>query len=538
MEQAVAVERRDVVVVGAGVAGLHELYRLREMGFDVVAFEKGSAVGGTWYWNRYPGARVDSQYYVYQYWFNAGVLKEWNWSEMFPAQPEVERYLNFVADKLKLKKDIRFNTKVVSARFSERRGRWTIKTDQGNVIDAQHFVCCVGMLSAELDVPFPGADKFKGMICHTSRWPKKAVNFKGKTVGVVGVGATGIQVIQTVASECKQLKVFQRTPQYTIAMNNPKQTKKDCDVRRKDYKQIEKRAFSSFAGFDYDFTNGSFWDYTKEERRKILDRLWEDGSLNFWIGSWFEVFTDEKANQEFSDYVREKIRERVQDPETAEKLMPRDYGFGTRRVPLDGGYFEAYNRSNVELVDAKADPIKCITENGIRLASGKEYKLDILVLATGFDGGSGGFTRIDIRGRNGISLKAKWNEDLRTTLGLQVHGFPNLFTVGAPLAPSAAFCNMMTCLVQQGGWIADTIAYLRDHELKTIEPLKKTEDDWVRHHDELSNMTLVPKTKSWYTGANVKGKSGRLVSYIGGDGAYTQRCNEIRESGYKGFALT
>lgn len=538
MEQATAAERRDVVVVGAGVAGLHELYKLRALGFDVVAFEKGSGVGGTWYWNRYPGARVDSQYYVYQYWFSDEVLKQWSWSEMFPAQPEVERYLNFVADKLELRKDIRFDTRVVSARFSTRRGRWTIRTDRGDVIDAQHFVCCVGMLSAELEVPFPGAKKFRGMICHTARWPKKPVDFRGKTVGVVGVGATGIQVIQTVAPHCRQLKVFQRTPQYTVAMNNPKLTKKDLDARRKDYKQIEKRAFSSFAGFDYDFTNGSFWDYTKEERREILDRLWEDGSLNFWIGSWFEVFTDEKANQEFSDYVREKIRARVKDPQRAEQLMPRDYGFGTRRVPLDSGYFEAYNRDNVELVDVKADPIKCITERGVQLQSGKEYELDILVLATGFDGGSGGFTRIDIRGRGGVSLKAKWNADLRTTLGLQVHGFPNLFTVGAPLAPSAAFCNMMTCLVQQGAWIADTIAYMRDKGIKTLEPLKETEDEWVRHHDELADMTLVPKTKSWYTGANVKGKSGRLVSYIGGDGAYTQRCNAIRESGYKGFALT
>ncbi|MDN5873811.1 MAG: NAD(P)/FAD-dependent oxidoreductase, partial [Sinobacteraceae bacterium] len=515
----------------------HELYRLREMGFDVVGIERGGAVGGTWYWNRYPGARVDSQYYVYQYWFNDEILNEWQWSEMFPAQPETERYLNFVADKLDLRKDFRFNTEVVSAEFDESTKRWTVTTDHGDIIDAQHFVCCVGMLSAGVEPPFPGKEDFKGMICHTSRWPQEAVDFTGKTVGVVGVGATGIQVIQSVAPVCDNLKVFQRTPQYTIAMNNPKLSEKDREQRRAEYPEIRERAFSSFAGFDYDFNNGSFWDHTPEQRRKILDELWEDGSLNFWIGSFFEVFTDEEANKEISDYVRERICERVDDPETAEKLLPRDYGFGTRRVPLDTNYFETYNRDNVELVNVKDDAIERITEKGLRLKSGKEYPLDILVLATGFDGGSGSFTRIDIRGRNGVTLKEKWDADLRTTLGLQVHGFPNLFTVGAPLAPSAAFCNMMTCLVQQGQWVADTIGYLRDNDLQSIEPSKEVEDEWVEHHDEIANMTLVPNTKSWYTGYNIEGKSHRLISYIGGDGAYSQRCEEIRESGYKGFEL-
>ncbi len=532
-------EQFDAVVVGAGLAGLHTLYRLREMGKKVTAFETGGGVGGTWYWNRYPGARVDSQCQVYQYWFSDELLKEWNWSELFPAQPESERYLNHVADKFDLKKDIHFNTRVDKAVYDEAKKVWHITTNKGDTVDAQHFICCVGMLSAAaaLEAPFPGKEKFKGRLFHTAHWPKEPVDFTGKRVGVVGTAATGIQVIQSTAPLCKQLTVFQRTPNYTIPMRNPKLTDADRDALRKEYPEIKKRAFSSFAGFDYDFTNGSFYDHPSEKRREILEALWEEGSLNFWIGSFFEVFTDEVANKEISDFVREKIRERVNDPETAEKLCPKDYGFGTRRVPLETKYYECYNRDNVELVDVKSDPIECITEKGLKLASGKEYELDMLVLATGFDAGSGGFTKIDIRGRNGQSLKDKWDAEIRTTLGLQVHGFPNLFTTGAPLAPSTAFCNMYTCLVQQSDWIIDSIRYLSEHNLKTMEPTAEKEDEWVKHHDELANMTLVTKTDSWYMGANVKGKTRRLLSYIGGDGQYSQFCDELKENGYKGFEL-
>ncbi|MDN5937149.1 MAG: NAD(P)/FAD-dependent oxidoreductase, partial [Salinisphaera sp.] len=417
-----APQQYDAIVVGAGIAGLYTLHRLREMGKKVIAFETGDGVGGTWYWNRYPGARVDSQAYIYQYFFSKELIDEWSWSELFPAQPETERYLNFVADKFDLKKDIQFNTRVDQAVYDEAKRGWQVITDQGDTLFAQHFICCVGMLSAAaaLQAPFPGKENFKGMVCHTARWPKEPVDFAGKRVGVVGTGATGIQVIQTVAPQCENLKVFQLVPEYTIPMRNPALVEEDNEAYRKQAMETRSKVRETFAGFSFDFDNGSFYDYSPEQRNKILEQLWAEGSLFFWIGSFFEVFTDEKANEEISEFVRNKIRARIDDPAVAEKLVPTNYGFGTRRVPLDAGYFEAYNRDNVELVDVSGNAIECITENGLKLANGEEHELDILILATGFDGGSGGFTAIDIHGRKGETLKEYWAKDMSTTFGLQV----------------------------------------------------------------------------------------------------------------------
>lgn len=525
----------DAVVVGAGVAGLYAVYKLREQGLSVRAFEAGTGVGGTWYWNRYPGARVDSQAYIYQYWFSDDLLNEWNWSERFPAQEETERYLNHVADKFDLRRDIQFNTRVTGASFDETTQRWTVATDDGQTVSAQFLIMGTGGLSVPMVPPFPGRERFKGQIVHTAQWPKEGVDFKGKRVGVIGTGATGIQVIQTIADQVGHLTVFQRTANYTIPMRNPKYDDADRAELRAQYPALKKRVQGTFAGFDYDFDSRDFLTLSSEERQKKMQELWDDGSLSFWIGSFQGVFVDEKVNAEFSDFVRQRIRARINDPKVADMLVPTDHGFGTRRVPLETKYYEAFNRDNVTLVDTKATPIECLTEKGIRTSAG-EHELDILIFATGFDAGTGALTKTDIRGRNGLLLRDAWETDgIRTTMGLQVHGYPNLFMTMAPFSPAAAFCNVPTCVQQQVDWITDCIQFVRDQGRHSIEPSQETEAQWVAHHDELANIMLVSKTNSWYMGSNVAGKPRRLLAYAGGVGTYRDKCDQVKASGYEGF---
>jgi acetone monooxygenase (methyl acetate-forming) len=530
-------ESLDAVVIGTGVAGLYQLYKLRdEQRLKVKAFDTASGVGGTWYWNRYPGARFDSEAYIYQYLFSEKLYKGWSWSERFPGQPEIERWLNYVADELDLRKDIRFSTTITSAVFNEATQRWTITTDKGDVIDAQFLITCCGMLSAPLTSVFPGQETFKGVLVHTGRWPKGDIDLKGKRVGVVGNGATGIQVIQTIAGDVGSLKVFVRTPQYIIPMKNPKYEPKDVEAYKARFKEFQETLPFSFTGFEYDFTNGNWKDLSPAERHAVLERIWNEGSLRLWLASFAEMFFEEEVSEEISEFVRKKMRARLMDPKLCETLIPTDYGFGTHRVPLESNYLEAYHRANVELIAVKDNPIERITPEGLRLADGTSYEFDVIILATGFDAGSGALTRIDIRGRDGRSLKDEWSRDIRTTMGLQVHGYPNLFTTGAPLAPSTALCNMTTCLQQQVEWISDCIKYLRKHELRVIEPTKETQDAWVAHHDEIADTTLVTKTHSWYMGSNVEGKPRRLLSYIGGVGTYRKKCDEVAADGYQGFA--
>ena len=530
-------ESLDAVVIGTGVAGLYQLYKLRdEQGLRVKAVDTATGVGGTWYWNRYPGARFDSEAYIYQYLFSEELYKGWSWSERFPGQPEIERWLNYVADKLDLRKDIRFSTTITSAVFNEATQRWTITTDAGDVIDAQFLITCCGMLSAPLTSMFPGQETFKGGLVHTGRWPKENIDLSGKRVGVVGNGATGIQVIQTIAGEVGSLKVFVRTPQYIIPMKNPKYGPKEVEAYKARFQELRETLPFSFTGFEYDFTNGNWKELTQEQRHAVLDKIWNEGSLRLWLASFSEMFFEDDVSEEISEFVRRKMRARLKDPKLCEALIPADYGFGTHRVPLETNYLEAYHRPNVELIRVKENPITRITPEGIQLADGTVHELDVIILATGFDAGSGALTRIDIRGRDGRSLKDEWSRDIRTTMGLQVHGYPNLFTTGAPLAPSTALCNMTTCLQQQVEWISDCIAYLRNNDLSVIEPTKETEDAWVAHHDEIANTTLVTKTNSWYMGSNVDGKPRRLLSYIGGVGPYRKKCDEVASSAYTGFA--
>jgi acetone monooxygenase len=530
-------ESLDAVVIGTGVAGLYQLYKLRdEQGLKVKAVDTATGVGGTWYWNRYPGARFDSEAYIYQYLFSEELYKGWSWSERFPGQPEIEKWLNYVADKLDLRKDIRFSTTVASAVFNEATQRWTITTDTGDTIDAQFLITCCGMLSAPLTSVFPGQDTFKGTLVHTGRYPKEKLDLAGKRVAVVGNGATGIQVIQTIAGEVGSLKVFVRTPQYIIPMKNPKYGPKEVEAYKARFEEFRKTLPHSFTGFEYDFTNGNWKDLTADQRHAVLEKIWNEGSLRLWLASFVEMFFEEDVSEEISEFVRGKMRARLKDPKLCETLIPTDYGFGTHRVPLETNYLEAYHQPNVELVSVKTNPIKRITPHGIELTDGTAYELDVIILATGFDAGSGALTRIDIRGRDGRSLKDEWSRDIRTTMGLQVHGYPNLFTTGAPLAPSTALCNMTTCLQQQVEWISDCIAYLKKNDLRVIEPTKETQDAWVAHHDETADTTLVTKTNSWYMGSNVEGKPRRLLSYIGGVGTYRTKCDEVASSAYPGFA--
>jgi len=481
----------DAVVIGAGVAGLYQLYMLRAQGLETRAYEAGSDVGGTWYWNRYPGAKFDSEAQIYQYLFSEELYKEWTWSEKFPAQPEIESWLHFVTQKLDLRKDIQFDTTIESAHYDTARDRWILKTTGGEIIDTRFLVACCGMLSAPLTNVFPGQDSFEGELYHTARWPKEPVDFAGKRVGVVGIGATGIQVIQSIAGEVDHLKVFVRTPQYCLPMKNPRFDESDVATYHGRFEEIRERIPHTFTGFEHDFEH-TWAELTPEQRRQVLEDTYQDGSLKLWLASFAEIFFDAEVSEQVSEFVREKMRARLNhDPALCDLLIPTDYGFGSKRVPLDSNYLEQYLRDNVEPVNVRDNPIERVTPNGVQTADGSFHELDVLILATGFDAGTGALTRIDIRGRDGRALREEWGRDIRTSLGLQKHGYPNLFMTGAPLAPSAALCNMTTCLQQQTEWINGCIRYARDQGFRVIEPSQAFEDRWVAHHDELADRKSV-----------------------------------------------
>ncbi|ETX28976.1 flavin-containing monooxygenase [Roseivivax isoporae] len=525
----------DALVIGAGVAGLYQLHQLRRQGLDVRAYDNASGPGGTWFWNRYPGAKFDSESYIYQYLFDEDLYRNWTWSERFPGQPEIERWLNYVADALDLRRDIQFETTIVSAHWNEDARRWTVRTDRGEVIDTQFLITCCGMLSAPLEDVFPGHQAFNGQIFHTSRWPHEGVDLAGRRVGVVGIGATGIQVIQTIADQVGHLTVFARTPQYVLPMKNPafENGGASYKARFQEFREVLPRTFT---GFEYDF--GPTWaELSPDDRRQRLEDIHADGSLKLWLASFAEIFFDPAVSEEVSEFVRGKMRMRLKDDRLADILIPKDYGFGTHRVPLETNYLEVYHRDNVELVNVRETPITRVTPDGIELRDGTSYALDVIILATGFDAGTGALTRIDIRGRDGRSLKEEWGRDIRTMMGLQIHGYPNLFTTAVPLAPSAALCNMTTCLQQQTEWISDCIAHVRAKGARVIEPTAEAEEAWVRHHDATANATLISKTDSWYLGSNVPGKPRRVLSYTGGVGTYRAKCAEVAANGYDGFAM-
>jgi cyclohexanone monooxygenase len=527
--------RLDAVVIGAGVAGLCALYRLRELGLTVRVYESASDVGGVWYSNRYPGARFDSESYTYCYSFSQALLDEWNWQERFAAQPEILSYLRHVADRFDLRRDIRFATRVVAAHYDAGDPSWTIETDRGERVRARYLVTAAGGLSVHQLPDIPGIRDFAGQSYHTARWPHEGVSLAGKRVGVIGTGATGIQVIQTIARDVAHLTVFQRTPNYCIPQRNAPLSDAERREIKRNYPSILARCRDSYAGFIHTFDPRSAHEVSAEQRAAKFETLWAQPGFAFWFGNFMDLMTDPKVNVWASDFIRQKIRERVRDPDTARKLTPH-HPFGTKRVPLENGYYEIYNEDHVELVDLRVSPIERITPTGVRTARG-EHPLDVIVFATGFDAVTGALTRIDIRGEGGQSLADKWRQGPRTYLGLQIEGFPNLFTIAGP-HNAASLCNAVRCTEQNVDWIADCIRYMRERGHVGIAATAEAEDVWTRHVHAAAATTVMDTMKdSWFFGANTPGKARSVVIYAGGALAHRQRCEDVARRGYEGFAF-
>ena len=528
-------EEVDVVVVGAGFAGLYMLHKMNEIGVSARAFEAGSGVGGTWYWNRYPGARCDVESIDYTYSFSAELHREWRWSERYPAQPEILRYLNFVADKFDLRRDIQFETRVESAIFDDKTNRWVVTTDQGDVVRAQFCVMATGCLSAPKRPGLDGAEIFQGPTYHTGQWPHEGVDFTGMRVGIIGTGSSAIQSIPQIAKQASKLIVFQRTPNFSIpAHNGPIDHEREqwSDTHFAEFREL---ARASGFGSSNMLNPQLLFDATPEERAAEFERRWQTGGVAF-LGSFIDLLFNEQANEIAAEFVREKIRATVHDPEVAASLTPSDHPFGSKRLCVDIDYFETYNRPNVTLVDLKKTPIVEFTPAGIRTTDG-DHELDAIVFATGFDAMTGALLSIDIRGNDGVSLRDRWADGPRTYLGLMVAGFPNLFTITGPGSPSV-LSNMVISIEQHVDWLAECFTHLRETGVDRIEPTAQSEEQWGHHVTEIANLTLFPRANSWYVGANIPGKPRLFMPYVGGVAAYRQRCDEIVASGYEGFELT
>ncbi|HVN88748.1 MAG TPA: NAD(P)/FAD-dependent oxidoreductase [Candidatus Binataceae bacterium] len=526
----------DAIVIGAGFSGMYMLHRLRDVvGLSVQVYERGTGVGGTWYWNRYPGARCDSESYIYCYTFDRQLLQEWEWSERYPEQPEILRYLNHVADRFDLRRNIQFSTSVTSANFDEQTNTWRVTTDRGEKVSARFLIAAVGTLSATNIPKFKGLETFKGKWYHTSQWPHGGVDFIAKRVAVVGTGATAVQAIPEIAQQAKQLTVFQRTPAYCVPARNGKVDPDVVKARKADYDGIRQRIRQSQFGHELYFIEKSVLDASPEERERIFEELWDQGGFGYWLANYQDMLFDEKANELCAEFLKRKIRSIVRDPALAEKLIPKSYPYGTKRQPLDTNYFETFNKDNVLLVDAKDAPIEEITPKGIR-AGGKEYEFDSIVFATGFDAMTGPLKSLNIRGRNGEALATKWADGPHTYLGLAVAGFPNLFTITGPGSPSV-MSNMPVSIEQHVEWVSDCIEYMRRNHLAVIEAKPDAEDEWTRHVSEVAEGTLMTRANSWYVGANIPGKPRVFMPYLGGVGVYREKCDEVVAQGYKGFNL-
>src|SRR5216684_402429 len=525
------VDQFDAIVIGAGVSGLYQLYRLRQLGLSVQVYEDGSGVGGTWYWNRYPGCRFDSESETYGYSFSEELLQEWDWKEHFSGQPENERYLNYVADKFDLRRDIQFNSRVSSAVYDERENRWEVQLESGQRARAQFLVTAVGILSARYTPPFAGIESFKGESYHTSRWPKEHVDLTGKRVAVIGTGATAVQLIPIIAKEVGHLTVFQRTPNYCAPLRNGLVDPETQRRFKATYPEIHRRCKETTGGFIHDFDRRAALDLPREERRAVYEYLWAQPGFKKWLGNLRDIMTDRVANEDFAEFVREKIRARVKDPAVAEKLVPKDHPFGSKRVPLETEYYEAYNRENVLLVDIKETPIERITPKGIK-TSDREYEFDVIIYATGFDAITGALTRIDIRGESRQSLKDKWANGMRTYLQLQTAGFPNLF-----IATNTAFCNYTVCAETLVEWITNCIRYIRENDYSRIAPTAQAEEDWVTHTNEVGSRTLLSSANGWFIGGNIPGKPRAILLYANPAPAYRAKCTEVAAKGYEGFDL-
>src|SRR4051794_9644888 len=514
----------DVIVVGAGMAGLYALHRLRGLGLSVRVFEASDGIGGTWYRNRYPGARVDVESLDYSYSFDPELEQEWEWTERFPTQPELLRYLNHVADRFDLRRDIELNARVVQAHFHEADGLWAVATEDGRRATARWCVMASGCLSAAKPLDVKGLESFEGELHHTARWPEDGVDFAGKRVGVIGTGSSGLQIIPVIAEEAEHLHVFQRTPTFSApARNRPLTAEEEREIKAT-YRERRALARTTGNGLPVAGDLPAALETTPEQRQERYESGWAVGGPMAVLGAFNDILVNSEANETAQEFVRSKIREIVRDPATAEALCPKDHPLGTKRMTVDTGYYETFNRDDVTLVDLRKSPIEEITPEGVRTWDGL-YELDLLVLATGFDAITGPLLAIDIRGRDGLTLKDKWAEGPRTYLGIQTAGFPNLFTLTGPGSP-CVLSNMMTSIEQHVEWVSDTIAYLREHGIDRIEASKDAEDAWVDHVNEVAGYTLFPAANSWYLGANVPGKPRIFMPYLGGCGVYRQKCAE------------
>jgi cyclohexanone monooxygenase len=520
----------DAVVVGAGFGGMYMLLKLRELGVSVQGFEAGTDVGGTWYWNRYPGARCDVPSLFYSYTFSEALQKDWRWSEKYAAQPEILRYAGHVADRFDLRPLIAFETRVLSATFDEGADRWRIVTDRGDQVSARWVVMAAGCLSTPRAPAIPGVESFAGPTYHTGAWPHEGVDFTGKRVAVVGTGSSGIQSIPIIASQAEQVTVFQRTPNFSVPAHNTPLTDEDVEAFWKMYPAYIGMVKGPGMGFGGNPANTLA--ATPEERRKRFDEFWGVGGAGF-LAAWGGVITDADVNHEAASYVRERIGETVSDPETAEALKPFDHPIGTKRICVDTDYYATYNRPNVTLVNLRKSPIEAIAPEGVR-TSDATYPVDALVFATGFDAMTGALLAIDIKGAGGADFRQAWAEGPKSYLGLAVAGFPNLFTVTGPGSPSV-LSNMINSIEQHVEWITDCIGHMREKRLTRIEADAQAQEDWVAHVREVADKTLFPRAASWYMGANIPGKPRVFMPYIGP--GYRQKCADVAEAGYEGFAL-
>jgi cation diffusion facilitator CzcD-associated flavoprotein CzcO len=529
----------DAVVVGAGFSGMHMLKSLRDkLGLKVRVYEAGETVGGTWYWNRYPGARCDSEAYIYCFTWDRQLLQEWEWSERYPEQPEILRYLEHVAKRHDLKRDMQFNTRVTGGEFNETTNLWTVRTDQGEAVTTRYLITAVGCLSTTNMQQFKGLEKFTGKWYHTSRFPHAGVDFTAKRVAVVGTGATAVQAIPEISQQAKQLTVFQRTANYCVPARNGKVDPELVKARKADYDGVVKRLRASRGGMELYPIPKSVLATTPEEREREFDRMWDAGGFAFWVANYEDMLINQEANDLCADYLKRKIHQTVKDPVVAEKLTPKGYPYGTKRQPLDTNYFETFNKDNVRLVDAKTDgPIEEITEEGIR-AGGKEYEFDIIVFATGFDAMTGPLKALNLKGRGGRTLDLEWADGPHTYLGISVAGFPNLFTITGPQSPSV-LSNMPVSIEQHVDWVTDCIDSMRETGKTSIEATAQAQDQWVAHVNEIVGGTLMTGANSWYMSANIAGKPRAFLPYLDPEGVagYRKRCDEIAAKGYEGFTL-
>jgi cation diffusion facilitator CzcD-associated flavoprotein CzcO len=524
--------RFDAIVVGAGFAGLAMLHKLRKLGLSARVFEAGSGVGGTWFWNRYPGARCDVESMEYSYQFSDDLQQDWTWSERYSPQAEILAYLDHVADRFDLRRDIQLDTRVEHADFDEASSRWTVATSDGNRWSARFFIMATGCLSTTNFPSFPGQENFGGTIYHSGRWPHEPVDFRGKRVGVIGTGSSAIQMIPILADDAAHLTVFQRTPNFSVPAQNRRLDPDEVRSVKSRYGELRKLAATMGFGFNTRSSDKTTLEVSDEERLAEYEARWEQGGLPF-LAAYADMILDQKANDLAADFVRAKIAAIVKDPVLAEKLTPRTI-LGCKRLCADTGYFETFNRPSVSLVDVNHEPIREITSGGIR-AGEREIPLDMIIFATGFDAMTGSLLAVDIRGRRGLPLRAKWEDGPRTYLGLSTAGFPNLFMITGPGSPSV-LSNMVPSIEQHVNWIGDLLTYIRSRGDAWVEADPAAEDEWVAHVNDVASMTLYPGCNSWYLGANVPGKPRVFMPYFGFP-AYVEKANEVAASGYRGFSL-